>query len=92
MDFWKNFTYRIKIECYYPRTKETKFHFVTDVDNTHKTFEYLTEEEAREQKKQILTLKLERAVDLMNSMFCNGYKASIEPWFYNTQEEQSNEK
>lgn len=81
MDFWRNFTYCIKIEFYYPKEDKTEMAYVTAVNYSPKTFEYRTLKQIQEQGLSIETFKLEQAVDLMNSIFCNGYKASIEPYF-----------
>lgn len=81
LEFWKNFTYRVKIRFYNPSKKEWEDDFVKKVNHLDKTFEYGTVEEISQKGQKILTFKLEEAVELMNSMVLNGYMASIEPWF-----------
>lgn len=83
LEFWENYTYRIKIEFYYPKTKEKEFRFVTKVNFGTKTFEYKTLEEIEKEGADIQAFKLEEAVELMNCMYINGYQASIEPYFKN---------
>ena len=79
-DFWKNFTYCIKIERYFPKEDKTEIAYVTKINNSDKTFEFKTEEKLSS-RDEIQIFKLERAVDLMNSMTCNGFTASIQPFF-----------
>lgn len=82
LEFWKNFTYAVKFELHNPEKKETKVNFVTDVNYSNKTFEFRTLEEISKQNKKICRLNLEEAVDLMNSMVCNGYQnVSMQPYF-----------
>ena len=81
LGFWKDFTYRIRVEFYYPETKEEKKTYVTDVNFSQKSFEFKTLEEIKKEKKQIKIFKLDEAIELMNSMVCNGYTALIEPYF-----------
>lgn len=81
LGFWKNFTYRVKIEFYKPKTKQTELNFVTAVNYDDKTFEFNTLDEIKKENKDICVFNLEEAVELMNSMVCNGFSASIEPYF-----------
>ena len=82
-DFWKDFTYCVKIECHDADTKQIEFCYVTEVDNSDKTFKYATLEDIKAKGLEIQVFHLTKAVDLMNAMTCNGYKASIEPYFKN---------
>ncbi len=82
-DFWKKFTYCVKLDLYFPESKECKTAYVTEVDDEHKTFKWKTEEELNGKTDDILVFSLGKAVDLMNSMTCNGYSASIQPMFKN---------
>lgn len=81
LEFWENYTYRIKIEFYYPETKEKETNFITKVDFGAKTFEYKTLEDIEKEGAEIQAFKLEEAVELMNCMYINGYCVSIEPHF-----------
>ncbi len=93
MDFWKNFTYRIRISnVYFKKEQEFKDCYVTAVNDEDKTFDYHTEEEIEEKSLKILKFRLNRAVDLMNSIFCNGYLSSIEPYFDDEDELKQKEK
>ena len=79
LKFWEHFTYRVKIEFYYLKTGKDEVCYVTSVDLRDKSFGYKNSSEVTPD--QILKFKLEMAVELMNSMVLNGYRASIEPWF-----------
>lgn len=79
LKFWENFTYRVKIEFFYPKTGKTDVCYVTKVDLNNKSFEFKSKTEVKNE--EISKFKLTMAVELMNSMVLNGYNASIEPWF-----------
>ena len=79
-DFWENFTYCIIIiERYTDGTIKVKY--VTKIDNATKSFEFHTIEEINKSNLQIQVFHKERAIDLMNSMTCNGYTAAMQPYF-----------
>lgn len=71
MDFWSNFKYAIKID-------DNKY--VTEVSYSPKTFRCDSLDEIRSKNLKILSFKLREAVDLMNSIYCNGYQVSMEPY------------
>lgn len=71
MDFWSNFKYAIKID-------DNKY--VTEVSYSPKTFRCDSLDEKRSKNLKILSFKLREAVDLMNSIYCNGYQVSMEPY------------
>ncbi len=71
MSIWKDFRYAIKID-------DDKY--ITDVSYSPKTFEYKSLAEIQRQGLKILSFSLNRAVDLMNAIYCNGYRVSMEPY------------
>lgn len=78
---WKNFRYCVKIECFYHKTNQIAFKYVTSINNDTREFTYHTLEEIEEQKLSIVKLTIKNAEDFMNRLYCNGFKASIEPYF-----------
>ncbi len=80
LDFWKNYRYAICIE-FQKADGTIEKHYVTEIDNETKTFEFKSWEEIKKNKIKVLSFTAERAIDLMNSMVCNGFCALIFPYF-----------
>lgn len=84
MSLFKDFTYCVRISEFYPETEEKKVKFVTKVNFSDKTYEMHTFEEiANNRNLEIQKFELNRAVELMNWIFCNGKASSIAPYFDN---------
>lgn len=86
-DFWKNFRYAIIILDETVLVDGTMcdgvayIKYVTKIHQETKMFEMNDEEKIKELGLKIPTFPLDTAVELMNSMVCNGFKASITPYF-----------
>lgn len=78
-NLWKNFTYAIMI-LKFNANGEPEINYVTDVCDKQKTFEFHSIEEIKETDMEIQLFNKSRAVDLMNSMYVNGYQVFIRPW------------
>lgn len=79
LKFFENFRYCVKVEKYYPDTGKTETEFVVDVDWKNKTTDLMTREEATTKGVLIQFFDLETAVELMNGLYCNGFKVAMAP-------------
>ena len=75
---WEKYKYAIKLEFH-----NSEDCYITRVDNKTREFEYHTEMEIKSnpEKLNVMTFSKDRAIDLMNSIFCNGYNSMMLPWF-----------
>ena len=79
MSLWNDVRYSLRLELFNPVTKITTIAYVTETNNTLKTFTYKTTTEMDECGLQPMTFRLNQAVSLLNCIHSNGYKVSMLP-------------
>ena len=80
MGLWDEFKYCIMLEFNDIKTKKLTTCYVTEVNNSDKTFKYKTVKEIQKGEAKPLSFSLVQAVELMNCIYCNGYDVAIKPY------------
>ncbi len=88
-ELFEDFTYGIEIRFVNLKTNKKTIKYITEVNYCQKTFVMKTEEEIDKEGLEILAMKKNQAIELMNCLFCNGYLVSMFPYF---KKEQPNEE